>query len=749
MTGLLTLWNRVGGVLSSGFVLGLVNLSWFLFLSLAGRTLSAADFGRLALLPTFVNLVVSFSDLGLSPATFRRLKRSDASDLELREVGRLGLLIPLPLALFLGALAPWLYGLDVRLSMAVSVASASLVITRLVSMGVLRAVGRTALAALLQRGNRLLILPMALPLFFHNSGLENWALVYPLSCIPLLIWSLYFARMHVRGRAPREFSMKLRTEMKPGLIFWVLSWMQIAMIELDRLLIAGLADFEQLGLYYAIVNIMAGFQLLQTALALSLPAEMVAATRGALRRATLKAFLFSVVFALIYLMVGPLLLDLAYGGRFSEGRDLIVPFIFLGVLRSVFMGPSSKILLGAGFPILRKLLGITLLFAVLQLLAVLVGFGWNGLEGVVWSLAVVALLRLIAVYWLADHEDTDSRKKVLFLGSYGTGNHGDDALLSAAESLIDKRLSEVRKVAISRQPGLTTLQGMSVFYYGKRSPWKVLRSLMRELVQSKALVLGGGGQLNDHYPGNLVYFAIPTLLARLLGCKVLILGLGVGPFRNRLRRALASWILARGDVLTVRDETSFCKLLGAARRRAKVAPDLAWCLPKATPVSSEPAILLSLRPWEDWNEDEVIRHVLELIARLPAELPVGLIAMDDRMDRSILKRVESELAGIRECRWLKIENESPGVHFSPVQYVIAMRYHAALFAARAKARIHIIAYDDKLKSLSKTLGLDSVWTPDMEMPVRAFDRPQEDALEGLVEDSKIHEEVVLECLRES
>lgn len=391
-------------MLSSGLILAMVNLSWFLFFSLAGRTLSAAEFGKLALLPTFVNLIVSFADLGLSPAAFRRLKKSSAEEGEIREVTRLSLRLLLPLALLLGAVAPWLYGLDGKLTLAVSLASVSLVMTRLVSMGILRAQGRTALAALLQRGNRLLVLLLVIPLFAWKSGLSAWALVYGLSCLPWLIWALYLGGIFRRGVVPVS-NAGLKAEMKPGMIFWILSWVSIAMIEIDRIFIAGLASFEELGLYYAVINIMAGFQLLQTALGLSLPAEMTAATRGALRRATLKALVFSVLLALVYLVAGPWLLHIAYAGKFNEGRALILPFITLGAARALYIGPSSKILLGAGRALLARLFGLTLIFAVLQVVAILVGYGWRGLEGTVWSLTLVALLRFIAVYRLADWEE--------------------------------------------------------------------------------------------------------------------------------------------------------------------------------------------------------------------------------------------------------------------------------------------------------------------------------------------------------
>jgi O-antigen/teichoic acid export membrane protein len=396
--------ERSRGVLATGIILGLVNLSWFIFFAMAGRTLSPGEFGKLALIPTFVNLIVSISDLGLSPAAFRRLKKSEGGEGEIRGVSLLGVKTVLPLALILGVAAPWIYGMEPLLVLAVALASVSLVFARLVSMGILRAKGRTVMAAFMQRGNRFLVLLLAIPLFFLRGELSSWALIYGISCLPWLIWALFLGRVFSKDAvAP---SAGLRAEMKPGLVFWMLSWIHIATIEVDRLIIAGTASFEDLGLYYAVINIMAGFQLLQTALSISLPAEMAKANRKALRRATLKALVFSALLALVYLIAGPWLLDLAYGGKFVAGEKLILPFIALGAVRSLYLGPSSKILLGAGRYVLTRLFSLTVIFALLQVVAIFVGYGWNGLEGVVWSLTLLALLRFIAVYRLADREDT-------------------------------------------------------------------------------------------------------------------------------------------------------------------------------------------------------------------------------------------------------------------------------------------------------------------------------------------------------
>ncbi len=340
-------------------------------------------------------------------------------------------------------------------------------------------------------------------------------------------------------------------------------------------------------------------------------------------------------------------------------------------------------------------------------------------------------------------------KSILYLGSYGTENHGDEALLTAARSIVGRLRPEAEAKVLSRAPGLRTLQGLPVVYYGKSSPWRTFTKLMGELRRAEALVLGGGGLLNDHFPGNLFYYGLPVLLARMLGCKVLFLGLGVGPFRRAWRRHLASWILARGQALSVRDDTSLGELRGRARRTARVGPDLAWSLPEGEGEKPTPGILLSLRPWTDWNEDLVVTHALELVSNLPKELPLRLVAMDERRDRSVLACVEAAIGEERRIEWIEARTEAILAAYAATQWVIAMRYHAALFAARSGAALHLLAYDAKLLSLAKDLGLESVWTPGDAMPEPAFGQATDTAVERLVDESAIHFELAESCLCES
>ncbi|MBC8365862.1 polysaccharide pyruvyl transferase family protein, partial [bacterium] len=278
---------------------------------------------------------------------------------------------------------------------------------------------------------------------------------------------------------------------------------------------------------------------------------------------------------------------------------------------------------------------------------------------------------------------------ILYLGSYGTGNHGDEALLASARRILGSFRPDASKKVLSRQPGLESLQGFPVIYYGKKSPLKTLVQLIREIRKSEVLVLGGGGLFNDHFPANLFYYGLPVLLARILGCKVLFLGLGFGPFRSALRRRIASDILAMGNGVSLRDEASLRELRGRASKKARLGTDLAWGLEFVEGQEPSPGILLSLRPWKLWPREELLEHVFNLIDGLPSEFPLRLIAMDENMDRAILREVEVAYASRRQVEWIGTDQESIQKAFGTSQWVIAMRYHAALFAARSGAALHV------------------------------------------------------------
>src|SRR5205823_1142978 len=109
------------------------------------------------------------------------------------------------------------------------------------------------------------------------------------------------------------------------------------------------------------------------------------------------------------------------------------------------------------------------------------------------------------------------RSRIVILGWYGSNNTGDEALVQViVERLREHGFDDL--VALSTNPGKTGGR------LGVRSvPRNLLNwSTLRALFGAKALVLGGGGLIQDGTSVyNLPIYAIYVGLAKVLGLKVI------------------------------------------------------------------------------------------------------------------------------------------------------------------------------------------------------------------------------------
>ncbi len=119
--------------------------------------------------------------------------------------------------------------------------------------------------------------------------------------------------------------------------------------------------------------------------------------------------------------------------------------------------------------------------------------------------------------------------------------------------------------------------------------WRV-RQEIRFMVNSRVrlldfdlLVISGGGQIDDSWggpwsaPANLLRWAI---LARTSKTRLIFLGVGAGPLKERSSRILCATALRLAHSISFRDEESrrFAEMLGV-RKPATVIPDLAHSFP--------------------------------------------------------------------------------------------------------------------------------------------------------------------------
>jgi polysaccharide pyruvyl transferase WcaK-like protein len=251
------------------------------------------------------------------------------------------------------------------------------------------------------------------------------------------------------------------------------------------------------------------------------------------------------------------------------------------------------------------------------------------------------------------------RSRIVILGWYGSNNTGDEAL---AQVIVTRLRSSGFNdlVALSTNPAKTGSQ------LGVKSLSRKLfnPATFRSLVGAKALILGGGGLIQDGTSlYNLPVYAIYVAVARLLGVRVIGWGLGVEPLWTLLGRLMARFICRSASYFSVRDTAS---------KRLLV---LAGVSPRYVQVTADPAILLEPEPvdvnWPDDGKPVVIfcvRHLpgIEPGFTLTYILPVSIrhrLGLEGRQEPG---RVESLVEGAARSIQVAVEEFGARVVLLPL-----------------------------------------------------------------------------------
>ncbi|MES2537894.1 MAG: polysaccharide pyruvyl transferase family protein [Pseudomonadota bacterium] len=200
--------------------------------------------------------------------------------------------------------------------------------------------------------------------------------------------------------------------------------------------------------------------------------------------------------------------------------------------------------------------------------------------------------------------NSKSLKKFTISGWYGNFNAGDDAILQVFIDQACKRWN-CKIVVLSEQPeNIERTNNVEGRFHLFPTYTGTLGSLLngdffrhaRNLLESDIFVLGGGGILRDNTNWrNLVSVLDEIWISKLLGRKVMLYAIGVGPFKSRLGKLVIGMSVRMCDLITVRDAKS-AKLLmdiGIPAKRIHVVADPAFLLGSAAPQDQDLVKLLS------------------------------------------------------------------------------------------------------------------------------------------------------------
>lgn len=274
--------------------------------------------------------------------------------------------------------------------------------------------------------------------------------------------------------------------------------------------------------------------------------------------------------------------------------------------------------------------------------------------------------------------------KVLISGYYGAGNVGDEALLAGIAQGLAARGFEPR--VLSADPRATRA------LHGVRAHDR-LAGLPAALLGAGALVSGGGGLLQDTTSArSLDYYLTTIRLARLMRKRVVVYGQSLGPLTAAGRARVGAALT--GLPLALRDEQSVALAASLGLSSVLVA-DPALLLPApadlAPPDPSGPVVLVPRG-----GQDELNRALEGLAARLAAErVPLAAAAFHPGQDAPAVERLARAAPGL-EVR----QADTPTAALralSGARYVVSVRLHGAILAARVGVGFAGLSYDPKVR----------------------------------------------------
>lgn len=319
-------------------------------------------------------------------------------------------------------------------------------------------------------------------------------------------------------------------------------------------------------------------------------------------------------------------------------------------------------------------------------------------------------------------EDLGRAKRVILSGFYGANNAGDEMILRSISKRIAAADKSTQVVIAAENPLFVELNhGLEAF---RRSTHHVADSYSRN---ASAIVVGGGGLWHDYtfsraggvrsmFTGariSIAGFSILPMIGLVRQVPFFGVGLGVGPLHDPDAKLLLKWVADQAASIQVRDQESLDALHELnLKTPCSLEPDVVYAvdLGDVTPdaalrerAAGRTIIGVNVRHWQkEAGQPNLVAlaAALDVIAAKGDNYFVG-IPMQEGVshDREALEFLFSRM---KDRSSTEIYSEEIGVHnianvLNSVDYLIAMRLHAALIAHRLHKQVLGLSYDPKVR----------------------------------------------------
>jgi len=340
---------------------------------------------------------------------------------------------------------------------------------------------------------------------------------------------------------------------------------------------------------------------------------------------------------------------------------------------------------------------------------------------------------------------TSNSRRIVFLGTHGQYNIGDELLL---ETFLTQLGTEHHYVINSYDPAFTREQLAGRFDAEVISTSGDRVRLARELLGCDLLCFGGGSIIKELYASTgrnrystmMMILAIVTFTHWVARRPIAMLNIGVGPVRSKQGHRIAKLILSQVDELTVRDEESLatCRALGLDPLRATDAvfsADRTWLLGNssgamapATNIDRPGPLRIALNLNYDIENPDNWELFLERLAtglnQVHETVPIELHALPMQVgfkqhdDGEILDAFASRVPAIGMHRHELRTHRDAARLIQSCDLLVSERLHAIVMASILGVPSYVLAYDVKVRELAGMLGLAS-WSTDINEPFPA------------------------------
>lgn len=304
---------------------------------------------------------------------------------------------------------------------------------------------------------------------------------------------------------------------------------------------------------------------------------------------------------------------------------------------------------------------------------------------------------------------------IVISGYHGFKNSGDEALLFAILNTLRKTKPDIDVTVLSKVPEETAT------VYGVKSVSRYnFFKIIKEMKKSKMLLFGGGSLLQDVTSSkSILYYLGIIFLAQKCRIKTMLYANGIGPVVKKRNRFIASKILNRVDLITLRDDKSDeeLKSLGVTKPKVIITADPAFTINADVSLSGEyytnmagvphgrRLCVVSIREWKN-SCDNFVEEMAKLCDFMVKEhnLYPLFVPMQYPLDMEISRQVMEKM----KCEAYIISRELSVPEMfsvlSEAELIIGMRLHSLIYATTLEIPAMALVYDPKISAFMESLN---------------------------------------------